>query len=207
MKQKQQKFIQNLEKSLSEQNSHDLWAQTYEADVAAVNYQAPELLATTALELKTSGQYLDIGCGTGLVGEAIMKNQKEHIDIDGCDLSVPMLDIARRKGVYRELKCCNVFDMPYADASYDMVISVGVFMGNEDHLKSGSANAQALPGVIRVLKSSGLCVISVSQRVWETDSGEYKAMISQLPVNLLHKIKQPYHDAIPTMFNIVLQKK
>lgn len=206
--QKQQKFLKNLEKSLSEENSHDSWALTYEEEVSAVNYQAPELLAETALDLKAYGSYLDIGCGTGLVGQAIMsrKNGKEALCIDGCDLSEAMLKIAKQKGIYRSLTCCDVFDMPYADSTYDIVISAGVFLGSEDNRKSGSASSQALPSAIRVLKPSGYCILSVSSRVWKSDGKKYEEVISRLPVNLIQKLEQPYHDAIPTMFNIVLQK-
>ncbi|NEP78567.1 MAG: class I SAM-dependent methyltransferase [Okeania sp. SIO3C4] len=203
---KQEKFLKNLEKSISEKHSHGSWALTYEEEVAAVNYQAPELLAQTALEFRDSGNYLDIGCGTGLVGEAIMRCQKENLYIDGCDLSEEMLKVAKQKSIYRSLTCCDVFEMPYADYSYDVVISAGVFASNEDHQKSGFASSQALPSAIRVLKPFGYCVFSVSARVWESDSRYYEAIISQLPVNLIQKLEQPYHDAIPTMFNIVLQK-
>jgi|GEM_PF-3092359 len=203
---KQQTFLKNLEKSLSEKNSHDSWALTYEEEVAAVNYQAPELLAETALKFKASGHYLDIGCGTGLVGAAIMRRKQEGIYIDGCDLSEPMLKIATQKNIYRSLTCCDVFDMPYADSVYDLAIAAGVFMGNKDRRKSGSANSQALPGAIRVLKPSGYCILSVSARVWKSDGRAYENIIAQLPVNLIQKLEQPYHDAIPKMFNIVLQK-
>ena len=204
---KQQQFFKNLAKSASEEHSHDSWAITYEEEVGAVHYQAPELLAQTALELTDSGLFLDLGCGTGLVGEAIMNCQKETVKIDGSDLSPAMLELAKQKGIYRLLTCCNVFDLPYGDATYDLVISAGVFAGNEDYRKAGCANSQALSSAIRVLKPSGYFVFSVSSRVWETDGKDYEAVISQLPVNLLQKLEQPYHDAIPTMFNIVLQKQ
>jgi hypothetical protein len=46
----------------------------------------------------------------------------------------------------------------------------------------------------------------VSARVWESDSKDYEAAIAQLPVRLIQKLEQPYHDAIPAMLNIVLQK-
>ncbi|NES05737.1 MAG: class I SAM-dependent methyltransferase [Okeania sp. SIO2F4] len=170
---KHQKFIKNLEKALSEKDSHNSWALTYEEEVAAVNYQAPELLTQRALKLKASGKYLDVGCGTGLVGEAIIRPQKENLYIDGCDISEEMLKVAEQKGIYRSLTCCDVFEIPYANSSYDIVISAGVFASNEDNQKSGFANSQALPGVIRVLKPSGYCVFSVSARVWESDSRDY----------------------------------
>lgn len=88
-----------------------------------------------------------------------------------------------------------------------MVIAAGMFVGNEDHRQSGAANAQALPGAIKLLKPDGFCVFSVSKRVWETDSDDYESVIQSLPVKLMQQQKQIYHDAIPTMFNIVLQKR
>jgi predicted TPR repeat methyltransferase len=202
----QQRFLSNLRKSVSEKHSHETWAQTYEEEVAVVNYRAPELLAETALKLRPFGEYLDIGCGTGLVGEAIVRHKRKDVRFDCCDLSEAMLNIARRKNIYRSLTCCNIFDMVYPDVTYDVVISAGVFASNEDHLKAGYANAKALSGAIRVLKVSGYCVFSVSARVWESDSSDYEAAIAQLPVRLIQKLEQPYHDAIPAMLNIVLQK-
>jgi len=203
---KQQKFLNNLVRSLSEQSSHDSWALTYEEEVAAVNYQAPEYLAATALEFQPTGNYLDLGCGTGLVAEVLLRRQKEDLSIDGCDRSEAMLEVARQKNIYRSLTCCNISDMPYADSTYDVAISAGVFVSNEDYRKSGSANAQALPSAIRVLKPSGYCIFSVSERVWESDREDYETAIAGLPVKLIQKLEQPYHDAIPTMLNIVLQK-
>ena len=42
---------------------------------------------------------VDLGCGSGLVGEQLHK--RGYRNIDGVDLSVEFLKEARRKGVYR----------------------------------------------------------------------------------------------------------
>ena len=199
-------FSRNLSKALSE--NHDSWSQTYEEEVTSAHYQAPELLVETALTLLDSGEILDLGCGTGLVAEAVQRRNKQtRILIDGCDISEAMLELAEKKNIYRSLTCCDIFSMPYDESSYDMLIAAGMFVSNEDHRQSGAANAQALPGAIKLLKLGGFCVFSVSERVWETDSEDYESVIQFLPVKLVQQRKQPYHDAIPSMLNIVLQRQ
>ncbi|AFY38164.1 Methyltransferase type 11 [[Leptolyngbya] sp. PCC 7376] len=204
--QKKQNFTQNLRQSLSTKGSYDSWAATYDEGVQSANYQAPELLASTALSLIDKGAYLDIGCGTGLVGEAIFLRHHGELEIDGCDFSEEMLKIAESKGIYKSLVCCDVFDMPYSNSKYDVVIAAGVFAGDEDYRRAGDPNSQALGDVIRIIKPMGYCIFSVSERVWKTDSKSYERAIADLPVRIIQMLKQPYHNEIPTMFNIVLQK-
>lgn len=67
-------------------------------------YVVPEVLSTHLLERLDSpetAQVLDLGCGTGLVGEHI-----GHLiqALDGVDLSQKMLDRAAKRGVYQALK-------------------------------------------------------------------------------------------------------
>ncbi|RUS84366.1 hypothetical protein EGW08_007898 [Elysia chlorotica] len=49
---------------------------------------------------------MDLGCGTGLVGEALYASG--FTQLDGLDPSQGMLDVARSKGIYGELYCAYV---------------------------------------------------------------------------------------------------
>ncbi|AXO12935.1 MULTISPECIES: class I SAM-dependent DNA methyltransferase [Thalassospira] len=91
-------------------------------------YRGPELLfeaiRTHLPEMLRPMDVLDLGCGTGLVGEVFAG----HVDaIDGIDLSPRMINRARAKGLYRTLVAGDITDMP-ADigTDYSVVIAADV---------------------------------------------------------------------------------
>lgn len=64
---------------------------------------------------------LEIGCGTG---SNLALFQKAGCRIAGADLSPAMLDVARRKlGGNADLRLCSAAEMPFEDASFDLVIA------------------------------------------------------------------------------------
>ena len=69
---------------------------------------------------------LDVGAGTGLLGEALVRHGVSPID--ATDISAEMLSVAKRKGVYRALIVGDLLaglDLP--DASYSGIASSGTF--------------------------------------------------------------------------------
>ena len=48
---------------------------------------------------KNDASILDLGCGTGLVGEHLHRHG--YTNIDGLDLSPELLQVAQAKGIYR----------------------------------------------------------------------------------------------------------
>ena len=72
-----------------------------------LSYRAPDLIMAALKRVEAErqqrfrfGRVLDLGCGTGLMGEPI----RAHADrLAGCDLSPRMIDQARAKGVYDRL--------------------------------------------------------------------------------------------------------
>ena len=71
---------------------YDEWATSYDTDLAdeAQGYVAPERAADTVARVAgVSGEILDAGCGTGLVGVALV--DRGATTIDGVDLSPGML--------------------------------------------------------------------------------------------------------------------
>lgn len=103
---------------------YDKWAATYEADLTAQNYAAPqrcaEALAMHLPDLSTP--ILDFGCGTGLAGRAF-KNVGFNT-IDGVDISGEMLAQAGAKDIYRSLAPIAAGDTP--KGSYTVMSAVGV---------------------------------------------------------------------------------
>ncbi|MCP4341884.1 MAG: tetratricopeptide repeat protein [Desulfobulbaceae bacterium] len=74
---------------------------------------------------KTYEHGLDLGCGTGLSGEAF----KDMVDVlDGIDLSQKMIDLAAAKKVYRKLYADNIVNfLKSSKESYDFYLAADVF--------------------------------------------------------------------------------
>ena len=86
----------------------DDYAERFEAElVLGLGYQAPGRLAAlieaelTRLGLEQVGLALDLGCGTGLMGERL-KHRSSFLE--GVDLSAAMVEAAGRKGIYDRLE-------------------------------------------------------------------------------------------------------
>lgn len=104
------------------------WARSYDANIVEDNgYVTPQRSAEAlARRARPEGAVLDIGCGTGLSGLAL--TQAGFTTVDGFDLSEEMLQEARAKGVYRDLKTADITqDLPYLPASYAALNACGVF--------------------------------------------------------------------------------
>jgi len=91
------------------------WSDTYDSQLAETGYATPQRCAD-ALALycsDKSGPVLDIGCGTGLSGAALLK--AGFSTIDGTDPSEDMIAIAGPKKLYRDLSITdlsNQLDFP-----------------------------------------------------------------------------------------------
>ena len=127
--------------------------------VGALGYSAPKLMREAVARLTSNNRRfqhaLDLGCGTGLVGEHFRDIVTE---IDGVDLSPKMLEQARRKQIYGRLdreEIVTWLERAVAEAlSFDIVFSADVFIyvGNLE---------PAFKAVRAVLANDGLFVFSV----------------------------------------------
>ena len=169
------------------------WAQTYNDDTAATDYNGP-LVAARLLhgELEDgNARLLDAGCGTGLVGVELGK--LGFTAIDGFDLSESMAELARATGCYRgvlgEIDIMRAGES-YADASYDAILSVGVFT-------LGHVPPEALRVLLRLVKPGGLLVISTRIQYYD-DSGFSELlddMLEATEVELLARLDNaPYNE-------------
>ncbi|KAL7844355.1 hypothetical protein SRHO_G00228940 [Serrasalmus rhombeus] len=108
---------------------YNTWAENYEQDVAVLEYRAPVLAAECVASFfkgdKERALVLDVACGTGLVSAHLRRmGFCQFVGVDGSD---GMLDLARKTGLYQELKQCILGQdtLPVQNESYDIVVIVG----------------------------------------------------------------------------------
>ena len=146
---------------------YDEWAGEYDQDLREeFHWIAPRTtVALFSRYVACSAKILDAGVGTGLVGECLIDAGFD--DLHGIDLSVGMLDVARDKGIYRELRQMTLGEhLDFADDTFDAVISVGVFT-------TGHAPAHAFDELIRITRSGGYIFFSLKTELHEAGFGRY----------------------------------
>ena len=141
----------------------DAYASDFDQHLSSqLSYQVPQELAKLLEHHagKKFGQVLDLGCGTGLLGESLAAFCEA---IDGVDLSAEMLLRARARGCYRELHVVDmgefVKDTP---ACWDAVTAADVFIYYGDV-------SQLFKDVHRHLQPGGWLAFSVES----TDAGTF----------------------------------
>ena len=107
---------------------YDEWAKDYDSYLKREHgYEGPQLTAESFTRyVPKTAKVLDAGAGTGLMGEVLAK--MGYSDLVAIDLSHGMLDEARNKKVYKELRQMVLGEaLDFADKSFDAVVSVGTF--------------------------------------------------------------------------------
>jgi len=118
-----------------------------------LNYNLPQQICSLSTSyLNQNSKVLDLGCGTGLVGQELADL---NCDIVGVDLSSKMLEIAREKNIYSKLFQQDIFDylQTSKDNIYDMVSAADLF------IYIGSLEAIFIE-VFRTLKDDAVFVFS-----------------------------------------------
>ncbi|MEM1234834.1 MAG: methyltransferase domain-containing protein [Pseudomonadota bacterium] len=106
------------------------WAESYEADVGAMNYATPTRIAEAIRpHVSPHEPILDFGCGTGLSGRALAPQGYEVID--GTDISEPMLQFAYDKkhderDVYRNVWLGSPGRVDAVPGDYACIVATGV---------------------------------------------------------------------------------
>lgn len=129
---------------------------------------------------------IDLGCGTGLAGEALAALGFTHID--GIDFSSEMLAVAGNKGCYSNLALADLnAALSIPDSRYAASISVGVF---GQHVLPG-----ALEEAVRIVEPGGIVCFSVNERAFESYGFRDKVEALQAAgrVTCLSLTKEPYH--------------
>ncbi|MEO1551094.1 MAG: methyltransferase domain-containing protein [Pseudomonadota bacterium] len=180
------------------------WAASYDAEVRANGYATParcaKALATFAED--TSAPLMDVGCGTGLSGEAFA--QAGFSTLDGSDFSPEMMALARAKGIYRALYAADLSTpLPFELGDYNTIAAVGVL--NPKH-----APAETLDDVMTRLNPGGLFVFSLNDHALSDGSyeGRLREQVDGGSAELLfseHGTHLPKIDLMSTVY--VLRKR
>ncbi|PPR49433.1 MAG: Ubiquinone/menaquinone biosynthesis C-methyltransferase UbiE [Alphaproteobacteria bacterium MarineAlpha5_Bin5] len=137
------------------------WAKTYDKEFAVnSNYLSPKKICIyfNKYSRKTDTPILDVGAGTGLVGEFLYK--KGNKKIIGIDISSEMLNEAKLKGCYSELIEADITKkIPLKNDSIGAIVSAGTFT-------HGHVGADAFDELLRITKPGGLFVLSINSKVF-----------------------------------------
>lgn len=148
------------------------FAEIYDRDFAeALGYYYPQKISEI-YHAESTGRdtpIIDIGCGTGLLAEAL---KITHTQIDGVDISAEMLDISKEKKYYR-----NLYEVDLTESidsiknNYGAVLSVGTFT-------SGHLGPKPLVDLLEIARKNALFVIGVRDIFYK--KAGFKPIISDL---------------------------
>jgi predicted TPR repeat methyltransferase len=154
------------------ESSFDGFAASFELTLSKLNYAGPQALAAELQALDFSGiavHTLDLGCGTGLNG-AHLKSVSSRLE--GIDLSQPMLDIARQKGVYDRLTKTEICDfLARSTDRYDLI-------GCIDTLIYFGALEEIIALAARNLKAGGWFIFTTEKLADDAAQCGYRLNIS-----------------------------
>ena len=132
---------------------YDNYAASYDQKlVSSLHYQCPQLIRA-ALERHCQDKVaiLDLGCGTGLCGQAVSSIATR---LDGVDLSPQMIAKARQRAIYDELAVDDLYPFLEKKAGcYDVIVAAGVF----EHIGDPHPVFQA---AFDALRDSGLFIFT-----------------------------------------------
>ncbi|MDH3679296.1 MAG: methyltransferase domain-containing protein [Acidimicrobiia bacterium] len=141
------------------------WAPTYEDDfMAGHGYVYHREVAAVFAEVAddSDGPVLDVGCGTGVVGDEIVRLGRWAVD--GLDLSPEMLALAAEKRnlagepAYGHLIEADLTEsLDIGSATYGSVVSAGTFT-------TGHVGPESIAELARIVRPGGLLVLGVNSR-------------------------------------------
>ena len=170
------------------------WAKKYDYDndyvLGTVSQSKSVNLLSTRLKNKAA-KIIDVGCGTGLVGEKL--KAKDFIYFDGIDISKDMLSIAKSRG-YRNLFFGSLNkQLPVLDDAYDAAMCIGVF--THGHVSSDRFNE-----LCRIVKPGGYVCFTINEGVFEEYG--FKEMIAEFQLNKVWEVISLYKDDYMTLENV-----
>ncbi|MDU8911688.1 class I SAM-dependent methyltransferase [Aestuariicoccus sp. MJ-SS9] len=156
------------------------WAGTYDSGFASdMAYVLPLRVAEAFADAGGRGHVLDLGAGTGLCGEALVRLGAGPVD--ATDLSPDMLRVAEAKGIYQRLfegDLLRRLDVAYGH--YAGAVSSGTFT-------HGHVGPEAMDEVVRILAPGGLAALSINAGHY--DSAGFAAKFDALSVQAITDLR------------------
>lgn len=113
---------------------------------------APHMV--NAAQVASADRVLDVGCGTGVLARTAADRVAVEGQVTGLDLNEGMLAVARRLRPQIDWRQGDATALPFANASYDVVMSQFALMYFPDR-------TAALKEMVRVLRPGGRLAIAV----------------------------------------------
>jgi ubiquinone/menaquinone biosynthesis C-methylase UbiE len=180
---------------------YDTWAELYDQDLTS-HYDTPSRAAqqfSQYVDDKTV-TILDVGCGTGLMGQALAK--LGYTTIEGLDLSKGMLKVAGQKQCYSHLFEFNLIQDNLLNdpdiEKYTAIISAGC-------ITFGHAPAHVLARIFAWLKPGGIFHITVRQDFMEQNV-YFKTLLHGLHWQILSQESWTIFADEELMLGLVLRK-
>ena len=184
---------------------YDRWSDGYDRYMNEGGYRHPAVCAALIARDQPDLQapLLDAGVGTGLVGDllSLLGYQK----LTGIDISNSMLDVARRKGIYSELKIANLLgDVKLPFSHYAGAVAAGVFT-------TGHVGTRGFDTLTSLVAKYGWLIITIKSTIWDDGFSNYLDTKERSgAIKILEKTK-PYNSipGAPTnapSFALVAQK-
>ena len=143
----------------------DAFANSFEKTLGRLKYCGPQLVGDYLSTMNISAcslKVLDLGCGTGLVGEVV----ESYADVlEGVDLSQAMLGGAAAKQLYHHLHKSDITNFLVASrAEYDLITCMDTFIyfGRLD---------KVFPLIFQELKANGMLIFSTEKLVEANEAG------------------------------------
>lgn len=147
------------------EQTFDAFANSFENILGRLNYCGPQLVQDYLATLNVpaaSLSVLDLGCGTGMVGEVLNPYARVLV---GVDLSQAMLDRAVTKQLYHQLHKSDITDFLLASSDqYDLVTCMDTF------IYMGRLN-EVFALIYQKLKTGGMLVFSTEKLVEAHERG------------------------------------
>lgn len=155
-----------------QQATYDTWADKYEPDLCGMGYRIPAVIASvfTRFVPKDTQPILDAGCGGGIQAEALAL--LGYNPITGIDLSEGMLQVARAKNIYADLRQMTLGEhLDFPDDTFAAVLSAGTITPNH-------APPHSFEELIRVTRPGAPIIFSL--RDDPAQKPEYPATLDRL---------------------------
>ena len=133
-------------------------AEVYDRQFVPALFQYWTGIMTDNADIKPGQKVLDVACGTGVLACAAARQAGPDGQVVGLDPNPEMLSVARAKDNRIEWREGQAESLPFAEASFDHVVSQFGFMFFEDQ-------KAALLEMMRVLRPGGRLTVAVCDAI------------------------------------------